>query len=111
MALQRNALARWSSRAEAARWRRQRGWPLVRISQKRTRPQGYFDRYDDGRDEESAEDEIEHYKKHDGIRASDYLEASTPRPGSSEAQSFDVDVPEHYSIDSKPGGPLLLQRN
>ncbi|EGE05147.1 Diacylglycerol kinase domain-containing protein [Trichophyton equinum CBS 127.97] len=42
---------------------------------------------DDGRDEESAEDDIEHYKKHDGIRASDYLEASTPRPGSSEAQS------------------------
>ncbi|EZF78944.1 hypothetical protein H105_00079 [Trichophyton soudanense CBS 452.61] len=42
---------------------------------------------DDGRDEESAEDDVEHYKKHDGIRASDYLEASTPRPGSSEAQS------------------------
>ncbi|EFR05523.1 glycogen synthase kinase mutation revertant [Nannizzia gypsea CBS 118893] len=42
---------------------------------------------DDGHDDESAEDDIEHYKKHDGIRASDYLEASTPRLGSSEAQS------------------------
>lgn len=37
MALQRNALAQWSSRPEAARWSRQRGWPFVRISQKRTR--------------------------------------------------------------------------
>ncbi|EFE35079.1 uncharacterized protein ARB_06035 [Trichophyton benhamiae CBS 112371] len=42
---------------------------------------------DDCRDEESAEDDIEHYKKHEGIRASDYLEASTSRPDSSEAQS------------------------
>ncbi|KAM5463206.1 hypothetical protein MauCBS54593_007616 [Microsporum audouinii] len=42
---------------------------------------------DDGRDEESADDDIELFKKHDGIRASDYLEPDTPGPGGSEAHS------------------------
>ncbi|KAK2850580.1 hypothetical protein FQN49_005527 [Arthroderma sp. PD_2] len=41
---------------------------------------------DDGRDEESADDDIDHFKKHDGIRASDYLEPSTPGPNDSETQ-------------------------
>ncbi|KAF3481004.1 uncharacterized protein GIQ15_06351 [Arthroderma uncinatum] len=41
---------------------------------------------DDGRDEESADDDIDHFKKHDGIRASDYLEPTTQGPSDQEAQ-------------------------